>query len=326
VPCVLLAVKMNYVNRLWGVEMSARTSSMVKCDRCRKQEARVYRRLTQQKLCVRCYTDYLHRQVKRNIASLKIKEPRVPIAVPFHPMFPRESILLADIVAEIEERYNNTLQVLVMGESGRNVVRYYLESRDNIIVDSIDPARVPNRMRTLLENPSSLSGAGLITSWRFYRGVLASILSSRAGSVLVLPSCMDFLVLLELSSLLQGRLEGLGEAVESFEHPTAKLTFVNGFYGVPCIETTLVSRLLVGPMDFEYTKPFDPRSVVDRYALYVLEDAARERSYEIIFSTHRLLGYMRGGELGRCRFCGGLASNDTCYWCLKVLGREEKEG
>lgn len=288
----------------------------VKCSRCRRREAKVYRRLTQQRLCVECYADYLYKQVKKNIATLKLKEPRVPITVPFHPMFPRESILLAIITAEIEKRYGNVLKVLVTREGEDSTIVRYLKSKGNVVIEKIDLTKVPGRVQAFLEKPSPLNGAGLVTSWRLYRGVFARALDKGSKSILVLPSCMDFLVLLELSSLLQGKLEGLGEVVESFEHPTAKVLIVNGFYGVPCAETTLASYLLV---DLKYTKQFDPRSTVDRYALYMLEDAVRDRSYEILFSTYKILDPIRERALERCEFCGGLASSDMCYWCLRVL-------
>jgi len=276
------------------------------CSKCRRREAKVFRRLTSDSLCPRCYERELEKRVKRILSDLGVEDPRARVAAAFHPAMPLESALLARVLARVEERFGSAAILLAPGE-----LHGALEECASAV--GVAVVRVEG-------TPSKVAG-GLVQAWRVLRGFFAKKLAELGGGVLVLPACAELLSALELSSLLQGRAEGLGEAVEGFEHPSGVLV-ANGFYGVPCAEVVLVARFALGSScPAELLEGGCEKEPHDLYALAALADAVAGRSYEVFYAQKKVSSEI-GSLFGRCSFCGGYAKGKLCYWCSRYFAGE----
>ena len=308
---------------------------MSSCERCKRRPAVIYRRLTRQKLCLGCYIDYTTRIVKRNMSSLRGMTPKTPIYVAVHPLMLLESLLLVYVVSRIEKRYGSEPHVmLLVDEEEHGVLCRELATvleRHDIKYSSLVAVKAP--LDKLFAN-SMMGKPGL---HRRLRGVLSQAIQKLGGGVLVLPNCMEGLVSVEVSGYLRGIEFPLMEVRPGLMHPSIN-GIVNGFYGIPCAETTLASMLKFGVNEagslshLFHLKNLQLMDVVDEIATRIVVDTVKEQSFEVLFSVQKSSTALAGpGTLVPCRICGGFSKSEVCPWCEPVeslvrgIGVEECE-
>ncbi len=296
---------------------------MTLCERCRRRPAVIYRRLTRQKLCLVCYMDYTTRIVKRNMSSIRDMSPTTPIYVAIHPLMLVESLLLVHVVSRIEKRYGSKPHVMLLvskeGEHGhlcRDLAKVL--ERHGIKYSSLVAVKAP--LEKLFVN-EVVGKPGFL---RRLRGILSQAVQKLGGGVLVLPTCMEGLVSVEVSGYLRGIGFPLMEVRPGLSHPSIK-GVVNGFYGIPCSEATLASILEFGvngseePLYSILPKNLNFSDTVDEIAMRIVSDTVKEQSFEVLFSVQKSsTALAKPGTLVPCRVCGGPSKSVVCPWCEPV--------
>jgi len=248
--------------------------------------------------------------VKKNLSTLKNRiTPTTDFFVFVHPVFVLESLVLYDIVEYIERKYLGEVYLLVPEE---------LEGLRKVLDDKISKNTIVFPVEE--EISGYMKQKGLVASWRLFRGLVQDFLAKMDYSgVIVFPSCMEFLVSIDITGFLLGLDYPLLEATPSFELRN-NFFFVNGFYGIPCSELTLISRSRKKELQerLEYSlKSFCNKTYEETISLRLLYDTVKEHSLEVLFSIQKVpLSLYDTKNVTKCRYCGGTAGgNKYCYWC-----------
>ncbi len=256
--------------------------------------------------------------MKKNLSTLKSRiTPTTDFFVFVHPIFVLESLVLYDIVEYIERKYLGNVY-LVLPEN--------LEGLRELFDDKIKEKIIVLPIKE--EVKEYINKRGLVASWRVLRGLVKDFLAKKNhNGVIVFPSCMEFLVSIDITGFLSGLEYPLLEATPSFELHDG-FFFVNGFYGIPCSELTLISRFRKKGLQERlehFSNGFCNKTYEEKISLRLLYDTVKEHSLEVLFSIQKVpLSLYDTKNVIKCSYCGGTSGGHKyCYWCSGIFGKHE---
>jgi len=259
---------------------------LAKCSICGR-EAFYYRQYSGHNLCPRCLERMLSKAVRRRIARLALGR-RITVAVPLYRHDPWGSLVAARIVGRIEKKFESKVVLLTPDDYSRALADMEIDG-----VEVVE-ARVP------LSNVDSL-----VHCIRHERAWAIKEALNHGTTVLVDSVNRDQMVLAALEALLQGRPEGVSEALPLLE--VRGLRIVHAFANVEAEAVTALAYAL------GYTL-LEPKCKAHSLAKRVYLRVARGRP-ELLFSSVKVFSKLsESAPAERCIVCGGYGG-PVCVYC-----------
>ncbi len=286
----------------------------IKCQKCGRREAVFMRPFSGEKLCKRCLEEVIFKRIKRNLSKTGLLSPKSTIGLVVYPFFVSESLLAYRYLVEIEKKYESKINLIFFEDYDVEEIRKAFS-----IVEQPKDWIVVKGWKRLFSSKIEYS------TLHYYRGLRGAALraAEREGiDVLVSPACHEYLVFLEISSLLQAREDGLGESSRGL-NLSRNIGWVNVFHGVSCTETAFLAYTL--DRDFYLWSQANTKefrwNVYDRYAWRILSDSIGFGSSEMVFSPIKSSLWLKfySSTPRNCRWCGfPLADKDVCSCCREL--------